>query len=111
MIQDPSRLNKRAEDFIEEYKEVQVQPAVPSSSNSAQQQVSWMPLTGLAYKINFDATIFVRNNALGVGVIIQNNMGEVMAVLSARGPSARDSEEAEALVRRRALEFAREAGF
>jgi len=111
VIQDPSQLNKRAEDFIEEYREAQEQLAVPSSSNSAQQQGLWMPPTGLAYKINFDAAVFVGSNGSGVGVIIRNNMGEVKAALSVRVPSVRDSEEAEALACKRALEFAREAGF
>lgn len=70
MIQDPSQLNKRAEDFIEEYRVAQMQLAVPSSSNLVQQQGSWLPPTGLAYKINFDAAVFVGSSASGAGVII-----------------------------------------
>ena len=70
-----------------------------------------MPPTGLAYKINFDVAVFTGSNGSVVGVIIRNNMGEVMAALLARGPSVRDSKEAEALACKRALEFAREARF
>lgn len=70
VIQDPSRLNKRVEGFIKEYREAQEQLAVPSSSSSAQQQASWLPPTGLAYKINFDSAVFAGSNASGIGVII-----------------------------------------
>lgn len=50
-------------------------------------------------------------NASGFGVVVSNDKGEVMAALAARGPSVQDSEEAEVLARRRAVEFAMEAGF
>lgn len=44
-------------------------------------------------------------------MIIRNTMGEVMVALSARGLSVMDSEEAEVLACRRAMEFAMEIGF
>ena len=50
-------------------------------------------------------------NASGFGVVVSNDKGEVMAALAARGPSVQDSEEAEVLACRRAVEFAMEAGF
>ena len=43
--------------------------------------------------------------------IIRNGSGEVMASISARGPPIIDSEEAEILACRKALEFAVDAGF
>ena len=49
--------------------------------------------------------------ASGVGVVIRNVGGQVMAAMSLRGPVVSDSEEAEVLACRRALEFAIDAGF
>ncbi|XP_023900964.1 uncharacterized protein LOC112012818 [Quercus suber] len=65
---------------------------------------------GLAFKLNFDAAIFANTSSSGVGVIIRNGRGEVMAGLSARGPSVMSSEEAEVLACRKALEFALDLG-
>ena len=39
-------------------------------------------------------------------MVIRNDKGEVMAALSAKGPPVMDSEEAEVLAGRKALEFA-----
>ena len=47
----------------------------------------------------------------GIGVIIRNCNGEVMAAMTAKGPPVGGSEEAEILACRRALEFAIDAGF
>ena len=47
------------------------------------------------YKLNFDASIFQDGENSGVGVIIRNDRGEVMAALSAKGPLVTGSEEAE----------------
>nr|XP_023923653.1 uncharacterized protein LOC112035046 [Quercus suber] len=46
----------------------------------------------------------------GVGAIIRNERGEVMAALSAKGPFVQDNEEAETLACRKALEFAIDVG-
>ena len=71
----------------------------------------WEPPVGSSYKINFDAAVFAEINASGVGVIVRNDKGEAMATLSACGPPMQDSEEAEVLACRRALESAVEARF
>ena len=63
------------------------------------------------YKLNFDATVFNDISASGVGVVIRNVGGQVMAAMSLRGPVVSDSEEAEVLACRRALEFAIDARF
>ena len=53
----------------------------------------------------------MEDSASGVGVIIRNERGEVMAALSSRGSVVMDSEEAEVLACRQAMEFAIDAGF
>ncbi|XP_023905314.1 uncharacterized protein LOC112017083 [Quercus suber] len=65
----------------------------------------------MAFKLNFNAAVFDGTNSSEVGVIVRNGLGEVMAGLSARGPAVANSEEAEALACRKAVEFAMDAGF
>ena len=55
--------------------------------------------------------IFQELQASGFGAIIWNGSGEVMASISIRGPLVIDSEEAEILASRKALEFSIDAGF
>lgn len=66
---------------------------------------------GFSYKVNVDAAVFAEINASGFGVVVLNERAEVMASLAAKGPSVQDSEEAEVLACRKALEFAVDAGF
>ena len=75
---------------------------------NGQSQV-WQPLEGLVYKPNFDAAIFADMAASGIGVVIRNDRGQVMVALSSKGYTVVDSEEAEVLACRKALEFAMDA--
>ena len=63
------------------------------------------------YKLNFDAAVFTDTSTSGVGVMIRNVGGQVMATMSSKGHETIDSEEVEVLACRRALEFAIKAGF
>ena len=56
---------------------------------------NWKPPTGQLYKLNFDATVFA--NGAGIGAVIRNAVGEVMAALSTKGVAVNDSEEVEAI--------------
>ncbi|KAK9997946.1 hypothetical protein SO802_017549 [Lithocarpus litseifolius] len=56
-------------------------------------------------------TIFVELDRTGVGAIIRNEHGQVMAAMTASGPKVSSSEEAELLACRRSMEFAVDAGF
>ena len=107
-IQNPATLIQRARDFLTEFKNTQSQLVALAITESVQK---WRPPTGLAFKLNFDATIFANTNSSGVGVIIRNNLGEVMVGLFAHGPSVVSSKEAKVLACRRALEFALDSGF
>ena len=94
--------------LIEEFKASQDQLAIHASREAVQ---SWCPPPGTLFKLNFDAAVFMDMESSGFGVVIRNNMGEVMAALSTKGPPVANSEEAEILACRKALEFAVEAGF
>ena len=91
-----------------ECKEAQSQLAVLVSIGLSQ---SWQPPEGLMYKLNFDALVFKDISASGVGVIIRNERGQVMAALSLKGLTVTDSEEAKVLACRQAMEFAIDVGF
>ena len=108
VIQDPSRLVRRAGEYLEEFKMSQVQLAV---STVRARSSRWIPPPCLSYKLNFDAAIFQDGEASGFGVVIRNNGGEVMEALSASGPAVSDSEEVKVLACRKALEFAVDSGF
>ncbi|XP_075649914.1 uncharacterized protein LOC142620431 [Castanea sativa] len=108
VIQDPSRLVKRAGEFLDEFKQSQVQLAVTRVETRCSR---WIPPLGSTFKLNFDAAIFQDIKSSGFRAVIRNNQGEVMAALSARGPSVQDSEEAEVLACRKALEFTIDSGF
>ena len=101
-------LNKRAWDYLSEFQQSQDQLIIQQSILNAN---TWVALSDPTYKLNFDAAIFKELNCSGVGAIIRNRKGEVMAAMSAKGPPVEDSEEAELLACRRAVEFAIDAGF
>ena len=107
-LQDPSQLVKRASIFSDEFKAFQEQLVVP---NPVERGSRWVPPPVNCFKLNFDAAIFEDLQASGFGAIIRNGSGDVMASISTRGPPVIDSEDAEILACRKALEFAVDAGF
>ena len=108
-MKNPTCLNKRAEECMEEFKRAQAQLAVqPRQQPNAE---IWQPPPPEAYKLNYDAALFSNLGRIGVGAVIRNEKGEAMAALTACGPAVQTNEEAELLACRRALEFAVDAGF
>ena len=72
---------------------------------------TWQPPPSSIYKLNFDAAIFADMDRTGVGAIIRNEHGQVMAAMTTTGLKVSSSEEAELLACRRSMEFAVDAGF
>ena len=94
-MKHPTSLNKRAEEFLEEFKHAQV-----SLDNSMREQAMgdiWQPPLSMEYKLNFDVAIFSGLEKSDIGTIIRNDKGEVMAGMSAIGLKVDTSEEAELL--------------
>ena len=111
ILQESGTLIGCARSLLVEYLEARTQldlPMLPVINGPSQQ---WQPPIGSMYKLNFDAAVFNDIFASGVRVVIRNGGGQVMAVMSSRGPAVSDSEEAEVLACRRALEFAIDARF
>ena len=68
------------------------------------------PLVGLV-KINFDGAIFGASNMSGIGVVIRDSNGDVLASCSQKIRQAYKAEKIEALAAFKALSFAFELGF
>ena len=107
-VQASGVLNKRAEDYMEEYRRAQTRLSINST---IQHPCNWRPPPSSRFKLNFDAAIFKEDDAIGMGAIIRNEKGEVMASLSAKGLLVTYSEEAEILACCRVIEFDMECGF
>ncbi|KAK9991446.1 hypothetical protein SO802_026431 [Lithocarpus litseifolius] len=107
-VKEPSWLNRRAVEYLEEFKQAQEHLTIPM--RQAEENV-WRPPPHPFFKLNFDAAIFMESNSSGFGAVIWNEQGKVMAAMAAKGPPVSSSEEAETLVCRKALEFAVDVGF
>ena len=62
-------------------------------------------------KVNFDGAVFGELNKSGVGVVIRDNNGAVLASCSEKLTQAYKAEETETLAAQKALMFAHELGF
>nr|POF08501.1 hypothetical protein CFP56_42638 [Quercus suber] len=62
-------------------------------------------------KVNFDGAVFGELNKSGVGVVIRDNNGVVLASCSEKLTQAYKAEEIEKLAAQKALMFAHELGF
>ena len=81
---------------------VQQAPASVSSTN----RVTWIPPPANSLKINFDGALFKDINKVGLGVIIRDNHGQVLASLSEQIQLPCSSNLVEAIAAARAISFA-----
>ena len=70
----------------------------------------WQPPPTNLMKINFDGAIFSSVNAAGIGVVIRNNLGQVIASCSQWLSQAYNSNEVEALAAAKAVSFTAKSG-
>ena len=71
----------------------------------------WKPPDREFYKVNYDGAVFEQQGRAGQSVIIRNSDGEVMASMSQQVQLPTTVSQVEALVARKATEFALEIGF
>ncbi|KAL0009466.1 hypothetical protein SO802_010968 [Lithocarpus litseifolius] len=92
---------------------LEFQQAFPATSNppTARSITKWLPPPTDWLKANFDGAIFQDRNEAGIGIIIRNDHGLVMAALTQVIPLPTSVEIVEVLAARRALIFAYELGF
>ena len=72
--------------------------------------MKWRPPRDGMYKTNYDGTIFAESEEAGIGVIIRDIKGLVIAALAEKIPYPGSVEVLEALAARRAARFALEVG-
>ena len=82
-----------------------------STKQRRTQTAAWTLPQDNWYKINFDGATFFEERNAGLGVVIRNKEGRVMASLSQKIPLPMSVIEVEVLATRRALELAVELGF
>ena len=72
---------------------------------SATEEVRWTPPVSLCYKVNMDATVLKSTKSVGIGVIVRDHMGDVLAALSMQLPLPLVPLEAEAKAMDMAISF------
>lgn len=93
-MQAPEVLIKRAQDFTNEFRRAKNQLEAPTMVSNP---MRWRPPSLARFKLNFDASIFKDTGNTGIGAIIRNDSGEVMAALLTKGPPVACSKEVEVL--------------
>ena len=78
----------------------------PSSTEEAR----WTPLEFPFYKVNMDAAIFKSTKSVGIGVIVWDHVGDVLAALSTQLLLPLGPLEAEAKAMDIAISFAKDIG-
>ena len=73
--------------------------------------VRWQPPAENSFKVNFDGAVFGEEQEVGIGVVIRDNEGQVLAALSAKVWLPASVEVLKMLAARRAATFTRELGF
>ena len=70
----------------------------------------WSPPLGKGYKTNYDGAVFEESGEAGIGVVVRNGNGVVLAALSEKIPYPGTVELVEILATRRAVRFIVELG-
>ncbi|XP_075663045.1 uncharacterized protein LOC142632549 [Castanea sativa] len=99
-----NQLSQWAHDNYVEYKALKNAPI----SSRKGRRARWKPPDQERFKINFDKAIFAEENCSGLGVIILDKEGQVIASMATRVSQLLQPIEIEALAANKALEFARE---
>ena len=99
---------KNAIHLVEEFRVAN--EAITEQRMGPEATVSWKPPSHGLYKINLDGAVFSKNKQVGAGVIIRNEVGEVIAALSKKWKWPLGALEAEAKALEAGVEFARDVG-
>lgn len=78
---------------------------------SIQETVKWIPPVNGKVKMNWDATVNVSKKKMGIGIVIRDDMGEVLACLSSSRGFISQPIIAECWALSRAMEFCSKLGF
>nr|XP_023927696.1 uncharacterized protein LOC112039084 [Quercus suber] len=107
-VADLKLLNSMTRDALQEFQHANITAPKPPP---AQSHTKWMPPPTDWVKVNFDGAVFQESGEAGLGTIIHNDHGLVMATLTQVIPLLTLVEMVEVLAAQRALIFAKELGF
>lgn len=71
----------------------------------------WVPLASQVFKINFDGAIFPNLLLAGIGVVVRNSTGQVMAAMTQKISGISNSDHIETIAAACALDIARDIGY
>ena len=103
-----NQVSPQAAKFLQDYLDSQ-DTQTPSNTTALSTQ-SGTPSNTNSFKANFDGAVFNNSNSTGVGVIIRDSNGEVIAAMFERILLPTTVMEVEMLACRRAVTFAIEVG-
>ena len=78
---------------------------------STQRNFKWKPPEGAVVKANFNGAMFAESDQAGIGVVVKNNRGQVVAAIAEKIAKPESAEVLEVLAARRAVQFVLELGF
>ena len=102
------KINSVAFDSLQEFQEASLSRCGPSLPPCS---VNWSPPPVSWVKVNFDGALFKESDSAGLGVIIRNDLGQVMAASAQTIPLPTSVETVEVLAARNAICLARELQF
>ncbi|XP_030941854.1 uncharacterized protein LOC115966848 [Quercus lobata] len=85
-------------------------PSLQGVVGHVRAQAQWSPPPMDCFKVNFDGAIFLELGKAGLGVVIRNWQGNVMASLSEQAPLPISPDIVEAMAAAREISFAQELG-
>ena len=101
------QIAQQAYQSLQEFRSAQ--PRKPTAATPG--QVRWQPPLANLIKINFDGVVFKDEDRAGIGVVVRDSFGLVLASLSHNIPLPHSVVNLETLAACRALEFSLELGF
>ncbi|XP_050259001.1 uncharacterized protein LOC126704001 [Quercus robur] len=97
-------------DALERLNKFQTTTLPPLHTTVESHPTNWLPPPPLLLKSNCDGAIFHGLNCAGLGIVIRNSEGSVIAALSERVPLLPSVDDLEAMAWRRSVTFAIETG-
>ncbi|XP_075636584.1 uncharacterized protein LOC142608791 [Castanea sativa] len=87
-----------------------IPPKPPNCETRPPLHTKWKPLDPNSLKVNFDGAVFREDNMAGVGVIICDEKGQIIAFMAEKVPLSNSVATLEAIAAVKALNFAAELG-
>ena len=102
----PEKIRDAADSVLKEFRGSQKTRSV----RVQRQPQRWVPPEPGNYKANYDGAYFAKEEAAGIGIVVRNELGQVMASLAEKLAMPPTVEILEALAARRAMVFMEELG-